>query len=325
MSKRSPKKYALCFVDDDPDERARFKKYLKRYYFIGVGNTFQQAERDLKKTYKGGVDLFVLDMYFPTKENTDADRIELDKKWEKFCIAENRLQIALTKMGQSVKGGSKLAKEAQSRKKQFVFFTRKGNLDAAIEAYEDLRALSVIKKPDPEISNEPREEKQIKNARDKAMKNQAYQIYGKINSAIRRASPSLSGQAFVAMWFTEILDAAYNEGIKYAIETAGYKPVIIRLEEHANIIIEEIIAKIRNSTFVVADFTGHRRGVYFEAGFARGLDIPVIWTCHKDEFQDVHFDIKPYKFIVWTTPADLAKKLKRSITEIVGRGRRRTH
>jgi hypothetical protein len=207
-----------------------------------------------------------------------------------------------------------------------VFFTRKGNLDAAIDAYEDLRALSVIKKPDPPILKEPRsDQKQIKNARDKAMKNQAYQIYEKINSAIERASPSLSGQAFVAMWFTNLLDVAYRKGIEAAIRAAGYKPVIMRLRRHANIIIEEIIAEIRNSTFVVADFTGHRGGVYFEAGIARGLHIPVIWTCHKDDFENMHSDIRPYNIILWKTPDDLEKKLRRSITEIVGRGYRHTH
>ncbi len=35
--------------------------------------------------------------------------------------------------------------------------------------------------------------------------------------------------------------------------------------------------------FMIADFTGHRGGVYFEAGFAHGLGIPVIWTCREDQ------------------------------------------
>jgi hypothetical protein len=321
MAGKSHKKYALCFIDDDPDERARFKKYLKKYYLIGVGNTFQQAEHDLRKTYRGGVDLFVLDMYFATEENTDTDRRDLDEKWEEFRIAERKFKTALTKIGQSVDGGRRLAMEAQSRKKQFVFFTRKGFLDDATEAYEGLRTLSVIKKPDPRILSKARSKKQIKNARDTAMKNQAYRISEKINSAIKRARPSLSGHAFVAMWFTKILDAAYSKGIKRAIHAAGFEPVIIRLKEHANIIIEQIINEIRNSTFVVADFTGHRGGVYFEAGIAMGLHIPVIWTCHKDDFQNMHFDTKHYKCLVWTTPDDLAKQLKRSIIKIIGRGR----
>ncbi len=33
---------------------------------------------------------------------------------------------------------------------------------------------------------------------------------------------------------------------------------------------------------MVCDLTGYRGGVYFEAGFAYGLGLPVIYTCRKD-------------------------------------------
>ena len=33
---------------------------------------------------------------------------------------------------------------------------------------------------------------------------------------------------------------------------------------------------------MVCDLTGYRGGVYFEAGFASGLGLPVIYTCRKD-------------------------------------------
>jgi hypothetical protein len=46
---------------------------------------------------------------------------------------------------------------------------------------------------------------------------------------------------------------------------------------------DEIIAEIRRSRFLVADFTCEpekvRGGVYFETCFAMGLNIPIIWTC----------------------------------------------
>jgi hypothetical protein len=41
---------------------------------------------------------------------------------------------------------------------------------------------------------------------------------------------------------------------------------------------------------LVADFTGQRGGVYWEAGFAQGLGIPVIRTCKSDELWKLHFD-----------------------------------
>jgi hypothetical protein len=316
------KKYALCFVDDDSDELARFKKFLGKYYFVGVGNTISRAMRDLKKTYKGKVDLFVLDMYFPTKVNSDEERELLDQTWEKFCAAENELKTVLAKLEQTIQGGRKLAKKVTTQRGQFVFFTRKGNLNDAIEAYEDIEALSVIKKPDPPPrSGRAHSRQEMKTARDSALKKLAGHISSKIDAAIDRALPPLSDQAFIAMWFNEKLNTAYSKGIKLAIRSCGYKPMIIRTKEHANKIDDEIISEIKRSTFLIADLTGHRGGVYFEAGIAMGLGVPVIWTCRKDDIGNLHFDIRQYNCIAWTKPDDLARQLRKRILRVVGKGR----
>jgi hypothetical protein len=131
-------------------------------------------------------------------------------------------------------------------------------------------------------------------------------------------------QAFVAMWFNPVTDSAYNDGIAQAIFNRGYKPLRIDNKEHANKIDDEIIAEIRRSRFVIADFTCEkekvRGGVYYEAGFAAGLSIPVIWTCHKDSFDYLHFDTRQYNHIVWESPKDLRVKLEARIGAVVGEG-----
>ncbi len=71
-------------------------------------------------------------------------------------------------------------------------------------------------------------------------------------------------------------------------------------------ITDRIMSEIRLAQFVVADFTGQRGGVYFEAGFARGLGREVVWACREDELEKgVHFDIKHFGHVVWKTPTDL--------------------
>ncbi len=87
-----------------------------------------------------------------------------------------------------------------------------------------------------------------------------------------------SKQAFVAMWFNDEMTSIWNDGLSKGIEDAGYLALRIDNKEHNDKICDEIIAEIRRSRFVVADFTKNRGGVYFEAGFALGLGIPVIWT-----------------------------------------------
>lgn len=124
---------------------------------------------------------------------------------------------------------------------------------------------------------------------------------------------SESRSAFVAMWFDDSMDTFFSNGIKEAISDSGYSPRRIDFTEHNNKICDEIIAEIRRSRFVVADFSGQRGGVYYEAGFASGLGIPVIWTVRKEDLDDVHFDTRQYNHIVYETPDELRQKLKARI------------
>ncbi|MXZ25086.1 MAG: hypothetical protein F4Y80_09530 [Caldilineaceae bacterium SB0665_bin_21] len=66
-------------------------------------------------------------------------------------------------------------------------------------------------------------------------------------------------QAFVAMWFDKSMDDAYKRGIKPAIKAAGYQPRLIKNKEYLGDVTDEIVAEIRKSRFVVADFTSSRK------------------------------------------------------------------
>jgi nucleoside 2-deoxyribosyltransferase len=142
----------------------------------------------------------------------------------------------------------------------------------------------------------------------------------------RRARQTASVQAFVAMWFSPTMNAAYEHGFGPAIVDSGYVPMRIDQKEHINKIDDEIIAEIRRSRFLVADFTSEpdrpRGGVYFEAGFAFGLNIPVIWSCRDDLVAQLHFDIRQFNHIVWATPEDLRERLKNRIGAVLGDGPR---
>ena len=133
-----------------------------------------------------------------------------------------------------------------------------------------------------------------------------------------------SSQAFVAMWFDDSMTDCFAKGIEPAVMETGYKPLRIDLKEHINKIDDEIIAEIRRSRFLVADFTqgpdGARGGVYYEAGLAHGLGLPVIFTCRQDAVESLHFDTNHYNHIVWATPEELREKLKNRILAVIGEG-----
>ena len=128
-----------------------------------------------------------------------------------------------------------------------------------------------------------------------------------------------SSNAFVAMWFDKDR-AVYDDAIGRAVRAAGYTPVRIDRVEHVNRIDDEIIARIRSSRFLIADFTGQRNGVYFEAGFMLGLGRPVIWLCEKAELDKVHFDTRQYNTIDYTDQDELAERLQVRIEALLGKG-----
>ena len=133
-----------------------------------------------------------------------------------------------------------------------------------------------------------------------------------------------SSQGFVAMWFHPSLSEAWLKGFYLAIEGAGYVPMRIDTKEHANKICDEVITEIRRSRFMVADFTGQRNGVYYEAGFAAALPIRVIWTCRKDDLANLHFDIRQYNCIDWEKPDELCERLRSRIVALIGDGPRKS-
>jgi hypothetical protein len=139
-------------------------------------------------------------------------------------------------------------------------------------------------------------------------------------ASLEPAPGGIPGRGFVAMSFEPSLNDVYTQGIHPAIkDDCGFDPIRVDLIHHNGKICDRIVAEIRLAQFVVADFTLHRAGVYFEAGFAMGLGRPVIWTCRKDDLPNAHFDTRQYNHIEWETPGELRHKLADRINATIAR------
>jgi len=137
-----------------------------------------------------------------------------------------------------------------------------------------------------------------------------------------RHTQSKSTKAFIAMSFAPELNEFFINGLAPGVQAAGYEALRIDRTEHNNRIDDEIIAAIRQTKFLVADFTKNRGGVYYEAGFAQGLGHQVIWSVRKDHLRKVQFDTRQYNFIRWQ-PDDLsgfARLLQNRIEATIGKG-----
>jgi hypothetical protein len=156
----------------------------------------------------------------------------------------------------------------------------------------------------------------------------------------RRARRGMESETvFVASWGDPILEEA-TAAIVSAIQNAGLKAVVgVRLASQSRVT-EDIEAEIRHARLLIAEFTGARAGVYWEAGFARGLGLPVIYCCHDQEsawsldhpgrgtppmptpvarpWKDLlHFDTRQFPHIPWRTPEELRQRV---LSKIRGEG-----
>lgn len=131
---------------------------------------------------------------------------------------------------------------------------------------------------------------------------------------------TVSSTAFCAMWFNPEVLPLWEQAIEPAVRAAGYEPLRIDAKQHNGKIDDEIMASIRAARFVVSDFTGNRGGVYYEAGFAHGLGLPVIFMCREGD--ELHFDIRQYNCIFWTPEnmEDARERLKNRILATLGQG-----
>jgi len=130
-----------------------------------------------------------------------------------------------------------------------------------------------------------------------------------------------SNTAFIAMWFDPTVKNT-RDVIKQSLRDAGYEPKIVDEIEHNDDVTDKIITLINRARFIIADFTEQRAGVYYEAGYAKGINIPVIHTVKENEIEKLHFDINHQNFISWdeTNLSEFQKKLTDRITATIGDG-----
>lgn len=127
-----------------------------------------------------------------------------------------------------------------------------------------------------------------------------------------------SKQAFIAMDFKNEERGKIQQAIQEACKKTGWDAFTIDQKEYQNNITDQIIAEIKKSKFVVAEFTSNNSGVYYEAGFASGRNIPVIYVVKEgDDLKNLHFDTKHINHIVWKDYSDLTTRLINRIEAVI--------
>ena len=131
-------------------------------------------------------------------------------------------------------------------------------------------------------------------------------------------------QIFVAMMFSGETVSTYEQVYKPVIQMFNYSAMRIDEKQFNGSIIGEITTEITDSVALIADLTGNRGGVYYEAGIARGLQlcnhpIKLILTCKRSFFDNerVHFDVSGDNIVLYENDDDLRKKLTQRLQAVL--------
>ena len=111
-----------------------------------------------------------------------------------------------------------------------------------------------------------------------------------------------STQAFMAMKFDKEQQKFIKEKLAPVIKKLGFDLKLLPdIASKENLIDNKLRVAIRQSRFLICDLTHGNRGAYWEAGYAEGLGLPVIYICEKDilDKNKIHFDVSHQEIYTW--------------------------
>ena len=150
------------------------------------------------------------------------------------------------------------------------------------------------------------------------------QLYKRKYDSIEVPPITKRNQIFVAMMFSDETNDVYQNCYKKVIQSLNYDCMRIDEKDFTGSIISEITSEISDSVAIIADLTGNRGGVYYEAGVARGLQlcnhpIKLLLTCKQDFFnkEKVHFDVSGDNILLYNDTSDLIEKLNKRLQTVL--------
>lgn len=116
-------------------------------------------------------------------------------------------------------------------------------------------------------------------------------------------------QCLVLLPDDEKLRAEWQDKLWPRLEQYGYLPrLLANMNEAAN-----SLKPVADSKLVIADLTGHSAEVFLAAGYALGLNIPVIWTVRGGEEDKCKGYPKEIRPLVWDTAEELMVLLQQKL------------
>lgn len=119
-------------------------------------------------------------------------------------------------------------------------------------------------------------------------------------------------QGFIAAWFDASMEASIKAA-EEAVTESGFEAVCIKNKLFSDKVMDKALSEIRKSKFVIANLTGTRSSVFFEAGFAFGLNKDIIFVYDEKGGLPPEFYAKHYQCYAYKDEIELKDILKNAI------------
>lgn len=126
--------------------------------------------------------------------------------------------------------------------------------------------------------------------------------------------------AFVAMPFDSSFEDVFYYGIAPPIRAAGLLCERVDQISFTGDVVVQLKDRISRAQFLVADLTGANPNVYLEVGYAWGRGVPTVLLC--DKVDDLRFDVRGHRCVVYSSIRDLESKLEKEISGLLPTGGR---
>lgn len=118
-----------------------------------------------------------------------------------------------------------------------------------------------------------------------------------------------SKQIFMAMQFNEEARNFVNTHLKPLTKEMGLELKLLdEIINEKSLIDDKLRVEIKKSRILICDLTHENRGAYWEAGYAEGLGIPVLYICRQDIMDcpetKPHFDVNHQEIFTWEKDND---------------------
>ena len=125
----------------------------------------------------------------------------------------------------------------------------------------------------------------------------------------------MNNYCFVIMPFDRKLLGIYKHAIKPVVQEYNLK--CIRADEISGTgsIVRRLIEHIYHAKIIIADFTGQNPNVFYELGIAHAIGNNAIVI--SQSIEDVPFDVKSYRAIIYSDTAEGAENLKSELRDAI--------